>query len=149
VGVLTALLSLDVHGQDGFFLVPFSPQTHIWRIVYAYLRGEVSLPQRAKLLGDALNAASNLRTSVAIAQRAISHSEAHASGPDTLLETGADLDAIKAVVVSKIKSASSTAIFADDAELDLWLRTWKSWGGTDEPLQWAIGLCASPSGLLK
>jgi len=25
-GVLIALLSLDVHGQDGFFLVPFSPR---------------------------------------------------------------------------------------------------------------------------
>jgi hypothetical protein len=148
VGVLTTLLNLDVRGQDGFFLVPFSPQTHIWRIVYAYLRDEASVTQRAKLLRDALDAASNLRTCVAIAQHAASHSEANASGPDVLFETGPDLDAIKAVVVSKIKYASSIGTFADDDELVLWLRTWKSWGGTNEPGQWATALCASPSGLL-
>jgi type II secretory pathway predicted ATPase ExeA len=149
MGVLTALLSLDVHGRNGFFLVPFSPQMHIWRITYAYLREEPSLPQRAKLLGDALNAASNLRTCVAIAQHAVSHSETNTSGPDMLLETGPDLDAIKVVVVSKIKNASSTGTFADDADLILWLQTWKSWGGTNEPGQWATALCASSFGLLQ
>jgi hypothetical protein len=147
-GVLTVLFGLDVHGKDGFFLVPFSPQMHIWRIAYAHLRGEPALPQRAKILADALGAASNLRTSVAIAQRAVSRSEAHTSGADMLLEAG-DLDSIKATIVSKIRNASSAATFADDVALSSWLEPWKSWGEKNEPMQWAAALCASPSGLLK
>lgn len=66
-----------------------------------------------------------------------------------LLETGADLDAIKDVIVSKIRIAGSGATFADDAELVLWLQTWKSWGRISEPMQWARALCAAPAGLLK
>jgi hypothetical protein len=149
LGVMTALLSLDVHGRDGFFSIPFSPQTHIWRISYAYLREENSLPQRAKILSDALDAASNIRTSVSIAQHAVSHSEGHVTGPDMLLAPGADLDAIKAVTVAKIRSASTAANFADASELSLWLYIWKTWGGTNEPVQWATALCGSPSGLLQ
>jgi hypothetical protein len=117
-----------------------------------YLRlsaGRGTLSQRAKVLRSALNAASNLRTSVAIARHAVSHSERHTSGPDMLLEPGSDLDPIKAVIVMKIRNASSAAGFADDAELVLSLQMWKVWGGTNEPMQWATALCGSSSGLLK
>jgi len=148
-GVLIALLSLDVHGQDGFFLVPFSPRRHIWRIVYAYLREEASLRERAKLLVNASKAATNIATCVGIAQHAVAHSEAHTSGPDVLLAPGKDTGAVKAAVVSKIKKESSTVVFRESEELQSWLQIWKTWGRASQSQKWARALCNSSAGFLS
>lgn len=148
VGVLTSLLSLDAHGDDGFFLVPFSPRTHIWRIVYAYLREESSLPERSKLFKTAVKAAENLATCVSLAERAVSHSEAHLSGSDMLFEPGKDITAIKTATVSKIRTSSKQPIFRASGELQFWLKIWMAWGSANEPKRWARALCGSSTGLI-
>jgi len=148
-GVLLALFSLDVHGKDGFFLVPFSPRTHIWRIVYAYLREEASLSERAKLFVSALRTAGDLATCVGIAQRAVTHSDTHTSGPDVLLAQGKDIAKVKAATVSRIKKESSSVAFREADELQSWLQVWKAWGRGNEPQEWAKALCRSSAGFLS
>jgi len=147
-GVLTVLLSLDVNDTDGFFLIPFSPQTLIWRILYAYLRDEPSPAERARIIGAALKASSSLRTSAGIARRIVSHSDKHPTGTDMLLAHGRDLDAIKAAMVSKIRKASANVDFAHDKTLLLSLQLWKAWGKPTQALGYARRLCRSSGGLL-
>ncbi len=148
---VTVLFDLDVSSDDQFLALQLSPQTHLQRILYWYLRQEQDLAKRKGILQSAMAKTTGLFTPV----MAINWLEARTrdNGPgdsDALLQSPADIDDLRRQSVAKIEDAAKSGRLPKEKELWFLLTIWGTWGGNSQMRQWVENVVASgQDGLLQ
>jgi hypothetical protein len=146
---VTALFDLDVSSDDQLFALQISPQTHLQRILYWYLRQEPNQARRKEIILTAVAKTTGLFTPA----MAINWLEARAKkqqpgDSESLLDSQTDIDDLRREIVAKIGAAASSGRLATETELRFLLALWGGWGPEGEMRQWVEKVVADRAGLL-
>ena len=141
---VTALFDLDVSSDDQFLALQLSPQTHLQRILYWYLRQEPDQAKRKGILQTAMAKTTGLVTPV----MAINWLEARTrdkrpGDSDALLQNQADIDDLRRQSIAKIEDAGKSGRLPKEKELRFLLAIWGAWGGNPQMRQWVENVVAS------
>jgi predicted KAP-like P-loop ATPase len=137
---ITALFDLEVDSQDELLAAHFSPQTHINRIVYGYLRREPVQGQRKKILLGAISQSTSVATAAHSAtwlQPRDSNTE-RADQSEPLLTDLEDIKEVHAAVAAKIRKAAESGQLVQESELAFLVGIWNSWGPAGEAKKWVL-----------
>lgn len=149
VPFITALFDIgDELPQErgGFFSI--SPEMHVSRIIYWYLKQELDIGRRGATLKEAMKATTGLYLPIMTASHE-SNEEKRKKDPEAFNVTDADLKELQQLCVEKIEQAAETGILATHSNMLSILYRWVEWRGADEPRQWIKSLIESPQGALS
>jgi predicted KAP-like P-loop ATPase len=150
VPFITALLDLDVDADDEFFLAHFSPQTHIKRIIYWYVRREPNEQRRREILLQAISGSSGLAGPAHLASWLKSEvSATRPTDPDAILQKHEDIEAVRNAVTEKITGAAASGRLVRERQLRLLLSVWHAWGIPDEAKRWTSKLVETQAGICQ
>jgi predicted KAP-like P-loop ATPase len=148
VPFVTALFDIGddlPEGSPG--LTNLSPEMHLSRIVYWYLKQEKDAAKRATILKAAMQATTGLYAPIVRTSRETRY-------PEKKREEGAFLvseDAAKelqAICLQKIEAAASSGTLARHPELASILYRWRDWASVEKPRAWIQTLIQSDEGVL-
>ncbi|MBI2311415.1 MAG: hypothetical protein HYU77_02810 [Betaproteobacteria bacterium] len=124
-----------------------SPQMHLSRIVYWYLKQEADRTRRAEILKTAMRKTTGLYAP-------IDRTASETRGPEKKRDEEAYLvseEALKDlqdICLEKIRAAAGSGVLARHPELASILYRWRDWVSIDEPKVWVQDLIRSDEGLL-
>jgi predicted KAP-like P-loop ATPase len=148
--LVTALFDLDADDDDGFFSVTFSPQTHIQRIIYWYLRRIPDQARRKQILKNALASTTGLYTAVkAVTWLETKASESQPTDRDAVLEKPEDIAELRIDAMALILAAASNGRLEAEDRIGFLLSVWNQWGVKTQMQAWVLGFVSTPKGLLR
>jgi len=129
----------------GFFV--FGPDTHAYRIIFWYLKREKDVVIRAAILKKAMKASKGLYLPIYCAQSEIDKQERQKS-PDMFLVAEKDVEALKAICLSRISAAAKSGLLQNHTKMLNILYCWRIWKSVEAPQAWVKRLIRSREGLL-
>lgn len=129
----------------GFFV--FGPDTHAYRIIFWYLMREKDVSIRAGILKKAMKVSKGLYLPIYCAQSEKEKQERQKS-PDMFLVAEKDVEALKAICLSKISAAAKSGLLQNHTKILQILYCWRNWKSVEAPQAWVKRLIRSKEGLL-
>ena len=150
VPCITALLDLDVNGDDALLIAHISPRSRLKRIIYCYLRQEPDQKKRKAFLLEAMEQTTGLSTPISMAQwLSPKGTQSQSSDPDALLEDLKDIDDVRQIALAKIRDAADSERLAADSAFGQLLGFWKTWGPPGEAEAFVQKLIVSDPGVVR
>jgi predicted KAP-like P-loop ATPase len=131
--------------QTGMF--PTGTWMHASRIIRWYLLKEPDVAKRHSYLAEAMNMSEGLYLPVMkVALETDSQREGRI--PSERLLDDASVEALKAILLAKIRNSAASGKLAGHSKLGTLLSVWAEWSGPDEPRAWVENSTQSKDGLL-
>jgi predicted KAP-like P-loop ATPase len=149
VPFVTALLDIGDELPDapsGFSSI--SPDMHIVRIIYWFLKQEGDAGKRGQILKESMRISTGLYLPIRVASIESSE-ERRKKDPDAFSVPDADLTELHEICAGKIAEAANSDRLVTHSKMLEILYAWSRWDSADKPQRWVEKLVESRDGLLS
>lgn len=124
-----------------------SPEMHVYRIIYWYLKQEEKPAERLNILAQSIKAATGLAMPVMLVSFE-SDTDRQKKSPTSFLVDASNVKQLQDACLEKIHETAASGLLYTNRRLAFILYHWHDWAGDEEPRNWVGNLISSDEGLL-